>query len=43
MLGEIKVFDDSWQDPGETEFEAWRSLSGIRLPDDVLYVAVPWT
>lgn len=43
MIGKIKVFDESWQDLGETEYEAWRSLSGIQLPADVLYLAVPWT
>lgn len=43
MLGEIKVFDESWQDPGETEYEAWRELQSMTMPDDVLYLAVPWT
>lgn len=43
MMGEIRVFDGSWQDPGETEYEAWRCLSEMTLPEDVLYLAVPWT
>ena len=43
ISGAVASYGTNWFDPGETEYEAWQQISGLTLPDGVLYVAVPWT